>query len=257
MLDTTNARLAAFDGLVFRPRQDSPIWQQIYDHVLRLIEGGHLLPGEQLPGENHIAARLGVTRITLRRALQQLQKEGHLTARKGVGIFIRSPPAVFSIRDGRPFRENIDTHSRSISTETRFITREPASATAAAMLRVAPQSMLIHICRVRSVNDQPIYVNDKYFPADRFADFDSVYERNQSVTEVFRAHGIDVFHRVQTRIIGGFASPSEAEILQLTPGTPVFRINARNEDDAGQTIEWTHGCWPLTSVEFVFGTSED
>ena len=71
--------------------------------------------------------------------------------------------------------------------------------------------------------------------------------------QFFRAHGIDRFRRVETRVSGGFASSEEAEILQLTPGTPVFRINARNTDDAGAAIEWTKGCWPLTSVEFVFG----
>lgn len=253
MLDQPNSPLAAFDGLTFGPRQDSPIWQQIYDHILGLIETGALSPGEQLPGENHMAARLGVTRITLRRALQQLQKEGHLTARKGVGIFVRSPPSIFSIRDGRSFRENIDTRSRAIATVTRLLVRETADEAVSAMLGIAPGSEIIHLQRVRLVNDQPIYVNDKYFPAARLPVFETAYRDRQSVTQVFRTHGIDRFRRLETRVSGGFASAEEAEILQLTPGTPVFRINARNVDDAGTAIEWTRGCWPLTSVEFVFG----
>ncbi len=65
MLDTPEIPLAAFDGLVFGPRSDMPIWQQIRDHILGLIEGGTLRPGSQLPGETHLAASLGVTRITL------------------------------------------------------------------------------------------------------------------------------------------------------------------------------------------------
>ncbi|OHV79755.1 GntR family transcriptional regulator [Ensifer sp. LCM 4579] len=255
MLEQSNSPLAAFDGLTFAPRQDSPIWQQIYNHILGRIESGVLSPGEQLPGENHMAARLGVTRVTLRRALQQLQKEGHLTARKGVGIFVRSPPAIFSIRDGRSFRENIDTHSGSISTVTRLLACDQADQTSARILGVAVGSAIIHLRRVRLLSEQPIYVNDKYFPAHRFPDFDRVYGERQSVSDVFRAHGIDTFRRAETRISGGFASPEEAEILQLTPGTPVFRINARNTDGTNDTIEWTRGCWPLTSVEFVFGPS--
>jgi DNA-binding GntR family transcriptional regulator len=200
-----------------------------------------------------MASTLGVTRITLRRALQQLQKEGHLTARKGVGIFVRSPPSIFSIRDGRSFRENIDTHSKSISTVTRLLVRERADAAIAGALGIAVGSDIIHLRRLRLVNEQPIYVNDKYFPADRFANFEAAYDGQQSVTEMFRSHGIDTFRRVETRISGGFASAEEAGILQLTPGTPVFRIHARNADETDATIEWTQGCWPLTSVEFVFG----
>lgn len=253
MLDQTNATLAAFDGLTFGPRRDSPIWQQIYDHILGLIEGGTLSPGAQLPGENHMASKLGVTRITLRRALHELQKEGHLTARKGVGIFVRSPPSILSIRDGRSFRENIDTRSRSIDTVTRLLAREPASAQVAEALGLAEGDEVVHIRRIRLVNDQPIYVNDKYFPGSRLVDFEAAYGAEQSVTSVFRAHGIDTFRRVETRIAGGFASAEEAEILQLTPGTPVFRISSRNTDEAGAGIEWSQGCWPLTSVEFVFG----
>ncbi|MBX9455807.1 MAG: UTRA domain-containing protein [Rhizobium sp.] len=112
---------------------------------------------------------------------------------------------------------------------------------------------IVHLRRVRLVNDQPIYVNDKYFPAARLPEFEAAYREKQSVTQVFRSHGIDRFRRLETRVSGGFASAEEAEILQLTPGTPVFRINARNVDGSGNAIEWTRGCWPLTSVEFVFG----
>ncbi|MBU2326550.1 MAG: phosphonate metabolism transcriptional regulator PhnF [Alphaproteobacteria bacterium] len=254
MLDTPEIPITTFDGLVFGPRSDMPIWQQIRDHILGLIESGTLKPGSQLPGETHLAASLGVTRITLRQALQQLQNEGHLTARKGVGIFVRSPPAIFSVRDGHPFRENIETHSAPITTDTRFVRRELATAELSARLRIAQGADIIHLRRLRLLGDQPVYVNDKHFPASRFPDFEALYAERQSVTDVFRANGIAAFRRVETRISGGFASAEEADNLRLTPGTPVFHLNARNEDSDGRTIEWTSGCWPLMSVEFVFGT---
>ncbi|MFN7026721.1 MAG: phosphonate metabolism transcriptional regulator PhnF [Pseudorhizobium sp.] len=253
MLDTPDIPLAAFDGLIFGPRSDMPIWQQIHDHILGMIEAEILKPGSQLPGETHLAATLGVTRITLRQALQHLQNEGHLTARKGVGIFVRSPPAVFCVRDGHPFRDNIDTHSVPITTETRFVRRDVASVDVAQRLRISKGAGIVHLRRLRLLGDQPVYVNDKYFPADRFADFETPYAGRQSVTDVFRAHGIAAFRRVETRISGGFSTAEEAQNLRLTPGTPVFHLNARNEDGNGSTIEWTSGCWPLTSVEFVFG----
>jgi phosphonate metabolism transcriptional regulator PhnF len=244
---------APFEGLTFLPRSDAPIWKQIYDHIIGQVESGALAPGQQLPGETHLAAALNVTRITLRRALQQLQNEGHLTARKGVGIFVRSPPSIFSIREGRPFRDNIVTHDAPIATETLFVERKRASAAIAASLGIARAETIIHLRRVRSVSGQPIYVNDKYFPGALFPRFEEEYGKAQSVTEMFRAHGIETFRRVETRVSGGFATPEEAQVLRLTPGTPVFRVKARNENDAGTAIEWTEGCWPLTSVEFVFG----
>ena len=253
MTETSDLSLAAFDRLVFRPKADGAIWQQIYDHILHLIEDGSLLPGAQLPGETHIASTLGVTRMTLRRALQQLQTEGHLTARKGVGIFVRNPPAIFCVRDGRPFRDNINTHSAPVTTQTRLIATLRASAELAGRLRLEPGACVLHLRRVRLVDGLPVYMNDKYFPQARFPRFKDVYAWRESVTDVFQAHGIAAFRRAETRVSGSFCTGEQARILQLTPGTPVFRIHSRNEDDDAQTIEWTAGCWPLTSVEFVFG----
>ncbi|MDB5524724.1 MAG: Phosphonate metabolism transcriptional regulator PhnF [Rhizobium sp.] len=244
--------LSAFGGLIFRPRSDTPIWQQIYDHIFGLIESGLLQPGSQLPGENHLAEKLAVTRITLRRALQQLQREGHLTARKGVGIFVRNLPATFTVRDGRRFLDNFEARGQEIGTRTLLIVREPAGPAEALQLRLAPGTEIVRLCRIRTSGKQPVYVNTKVFPARIFPNFEQIYDPGQSVTDVFRAHGVDNYRRLETRISGGFASPDEAEILWLTPGTPVFRINAVNEDSNGVPIEWTHGCWPLTSVEFVF-----
>jgi GntR family phosphonate transport system transcriptional regulator len=244
--------LLAFDGLVFRPRRDTPIWQQIYDHIFGLIENGFLSPGSQLPGETHLAEKLAVTRITLRRALQQLQHEGHLTARKGVGIFVRNLPSTFTVREGRRFLDNLEARGQEIDTHTLLIVRERAGPVVAERLRLAPDTTIIRLCRIRTCGQQPVYVNTKVFPAHLFPDFEQKYDVCQSVTDVFNAHGVDNYRRIETRISGGFASPDEAEILRLTPGTPVFRINSVNEDGNGVPIEWTRGCWPLTSVEFVF-----
>ena len=244
--------LAGFEDVVVRPRRDMPIWRQIYAHILGLIESDFLTPGSQLPGENHMAEKLGVTRITLRRALQELQREGHLTARKGVGIFVRSLPSVFTVRDDRPFLENFNGGGKEVVTQTLVLCRETVTPAAASRLSLAPDAEIIRLCRIRSADGHPLYVNTKLFPASRFPDFESVYLRQQSVTDVFRAHGIDKYHRHETRVSGGFAAPDEADMLKLTPGTPVFRVNALNHDERSRPIEWTLGCWPLTSVEFVF-----
>ncbi len=244
--------LAGFEEMVFRPRSDIPIWQQIYDHILGLIETSFLAPGSQLPGENHMAEKLGVTRITLRRALQQLQREGHLTARKGVGVFVRSLPSVFTVRDDRPFLQNFNARGREIVTQTLVLCRETVTTAAAKKLNLSEGEEIIRLCRTRSADGQPLYVNTKVFPGRPFPDFETAYRERQSVTDVFNAHGIGKYHRAETRVSGGFASSDEADLLRLTPGTPVFRINAINHDAAQRPIEWTLGCWPLTSVEFVF-----
>lgn len=247
-----SSSVSGFDGLVFRPRSDTPIWQQIYDYLIALIDSDWLQPGSQLPGEVHLAEKLGVTRITLRRALQQLQQEGHLTSRKGVGVFVRSLPSALVVRDGCRFAESLRADGKSVATETLFLDQEPADAEMAVQLRLPAGSPVIRLRRVRSADGQPIYISTKVFPANLLPDFAVVYARRQSVTDAFIAHGIQKYRRVETRISGGFAAADEAQLLQLTPGTPVFRTSSINEDATGNRIEWARGCWLLTSVDFIF-----
>lgn len=238
--------------LTFRPRNDAPIWQQIYDHLLTQIITGSLRPGGQLPGEHHLAQSLGVTRPTLRQALHQLQREGHLTARKGVGIFVRNAPASFTVRDGSPFIESLDARGKEVDTRTIQLERSLADPEVAHSLRIAEGSEIIRMARIRIVDQQPVYINEKAFPAQRFPGFEAAYAPHHSVTAVYVAHGVSSYRRVETRIRGGFASAQEAAALNLTPATPIFHTTSINEDQNGERIEWTRGCWPLTSVEFVF-----
>jgi phosphonate metabolism transcriptional regulator PhnF len=249
---TTGGSVSGFEGLVFRPRADTPIWQQIYDYVLTLIESGYLQPGAQLPGEVHIAEALGVTRVTLRRAFQQLQQEGHLTSRKGVGVFVRSLPSALLVRDGSRFSESLAADGKVLHTRTLHLAQEPADPETAAKLGIEQGTAVIRLSRLRCADGQPIYISTKLFPARLLPDFEPAYLRRQSVTDGYLAHGVQKYRRVETLISGGFATGEEANLLQLTPGTPVFRTSSLNENGAGSRIEWTRGCWLLTSVNFVF-----
>jgi GntR family transcriptional regulator, phosphonate transport system regulatory protein len=244
--------ISGFEGLVFRPRADQPIWQQIYDYVRTLIESGYLKPGAQLPGEVHLAELFGVTRITLRRAFQQLQQEGHLTSRKGVGVFVRSLPSTLLVRDGSRFSESLKADGKVLTTQTLHLAEEPADAETAAQLTIAPATRVMRLSRLRSADGQPIYLTTKLFPAELLPNFEAAYSRRQSVTDAYLAHGVHQYKRLETRISGGFASETEASLLQLTLGTPVFRTSSINENDQQARIEWARGCWLLTSVDFIF-----
>jgi len=240
-------------ALEFRPRGERAIWRQIHEHLLGQIRTGRLKPGAQLPGEHFLAQSLNVTRGTLRQALHQLQQEGHLAARKGVGIFVRSAPLSFTVRDGLSFADNLDTEGRAVATRTLLLERGEADAEAAAQLGIAEGAEIVRLARVRLIGGQPVYANQKIFPGARFSRFEAAYAPDQSVRSVFEAHGVARYRRAETRIRGGFASASEAAALNLSPAAPVFLTASVNEDREGRPIEWTRGCWPLTSVEFVFG----
>lgn len=240
----------------YEERAARAIWLQIYDRLERAIEDGLFAPGSRLPGEVQLAAMFRVNRITMRRALALHQSEGKLQARKGVGIFVRHMPHTFVIRDDMSFAESLVGSSENITSRTLHLGRAAPSGEAGRLfgLRAGDEVIVLH--RVRLVDGSPIYFTRKEFPAQRFPDFDALYEETRSVSAVYRAAGIPWFRRAETRVRGGLAQGNEAEILGISTKTPVQYVTAINRDPEGGAIELSRGCWPMASVEFVFDSSD-
>lgn len=228
------------------------IWLQIYDRLSEACMNGPLSAGTRLPSENDLADLFDVSRVTMRRSLTKLQQEGQLQARKGVGIFVRQRPARYAITSNMRFAESLDVEADQITTNTISLSRQKVSIEAAEALGLPKDAEVISLHRVRLLNDEPIYLASKEFPAQRFADFEKVYHARQSVADVYHAHGITDYKRIETRVSGGFARRLEAEALQLTHRTPVMRTLSVSSDAEGKPIEFSLGRWPLASVELIF-----
>lgn len=240
----------------FAPKSHRAIWLQIYDRLCQTIADGRIAPGDRLPGEDLLSAAFGVTRVTLRRALTKLQREGLLEVRKGVGAFVRKSAGSYQIASDTRFADALDAGAGAVSTRTLSLDRAPLSAAAAQALGLDVGAPAIVLTRVRLLDDHPVYLTTKYFPAGRFDRFEAIYAENQSVMRVFHGHAIAGSRRLETRVKGGFATRDEAMALRLTPDTPVLRTISVNGDQEGVPIEYSLGCWPLTSVELVFRSDD-
>ena len=76
---------------VLDPHASHPLYEQIYRHIRREIEGGVLRPGERLPSKRALAAHLKVGVITVENAYEQLLAEGYVYTRAKRGFFVQSP----------------------------------------------------------------------------------------------------------------------------------------------------------------------
>ncbi|MEM6481969.1 MAG: GntR family transcriptional regulator [Pseudomonadota bacterium] len=236
----------------YETRTLRPIWLQIYDRLAEACASGSLCPGTRLPGENHLAEMFSVSRLTMRKALSKLQQEGQLQARKGVGIFVRRYPTRYRVEDNLRFAESLKGGEGCIETLTLELSRRAASPEAARIFGSGRATQVVFLKRLRVVDGEPIYLTYKEFPANRFPEFECVYNNNQSVSEVYRAHDISRYARAETRVTGGFASRQDSQTLQLSDRTPLIQVSSTNCDPNGTPIEFTLGRWPLGSVELVF-----
>ena len=71
--------------------KSAPLYQQIFEEIKGAIEAGDYVPKERIPSEPELSERYGVSRITVRRAVEELCAEGYLVKQQGRGTFVSTP----------------------------------------------------------------------------------------------------------------------------------------------------------------------
>lgn len=122
--------------------------------------------GEPLPPERDLAARLGVARMTLRRAVDTLVDEGRLVRRQGIGTFTAADRTIAQRLSASSFTHDMRTRGLRPGGRTISATRQGAGIVLAAVLEVAPSTPVLHVRRLRTADDDPMAIEDLHVPCD-------------------------------------------------------------------------------------------
>ena len=226
-----------------------PIFKQLARHLSQTIETGNWAVGKLMPTEDEIARRHGVSRHTVRQALERLRSLGLIESRQGVGsIVVRSTPrSVFSemfssvdevIRSGRgtPLR----THS---------VEEIVADAKTAAMLRGREGQSYLHITGTRpTAHDADAHVVGY---VDVFVD--AIYSdvRNRlpklktTIAEVIGALYNVAVDRIEQEITVDLLNGVRAKSLGVKPHTAALKIRRWYYSDKGRVFEVATSYYPM------------
>ncbi|HET92104.1 MAG TPA: GntR family transcriptional regulator [Chloroflexi bacterium] len=144
----------------------SPLHIQVQQHLLSLIEDGTYSPGDQFPSEVTLADQLGISRPTLREALQRLEQEGVIVRRHGVGTFVATRTPI--LESGLEVLESLASQAGRVGLETEVmdldVIERPASPEEMSMLGLGPAEGpidVLSIDRVIAVAGEPVaYLRD-------------------------------------------------------------------------------------------------
>lgn len=137
-------------------------YERVKRHILARIDSGEWAEGTRLPSEHELVELLGVSRMTIHRALRELSTEGLLSRIQGVGTFLLPPPT-----RSETFRvQEIDDEivARAQTHRTKVVTLEAIAANAdlAAAFNIRPESKLFHSVLVHYENDLPVQLEDRF-----------------------------------------------------------------------------------------------
>ena len=143
-----------------------PRYQQIADALRDQIRRGDLTPGARLDTQRALARRFEVTLMTLRQALEMLEREQLIERRHGLGTFVATPSIDYDILQLRRLAADLSAQGEDVTTRVlgvRFVT--PSAATAATLLCLPPHSRVLQLERLRLVGGRPMSLQRSLLPA--------------------------------------------------------------------------------------------
>ncbi|WP_186808195.1 GntR family transcriptional regulator [Agrococcus baldri] len=208
-----------------------------------------LAPGELLPSERTLAAELGVARMTVRGAIDVLEREGLVRTRRGVGTERLPPPVRLPVRL-RSFASAVREHG--LRPETRVLsyargTERPAEVSA--QLQLDDGAETVHLRRLRLGDDRPLALEDAWLPTmlvpqlDREAAEGSLYELLESL-ELLPTEGVEV-------VTAALPNAEEIAMLGIAATYPVLRLT-RTALSHGVPVEYSRVTFPADRYELTF-----
>jgi GntR family transcriptional regulator len=236
-----------------------PLYIQIAEGLVGQIEAGELAPGDRLPAERELSEKLGVNRMTLRRALRVLEAQGLITRKHGVGTYVAEPKIDRQMDELFRFTRGMQMYgyvpgARVISLEQILVD------TALARELAAPVTSLAYrILRLRSINQEPVLIEDYTISARRFPGLDRHDLETRSIYEVIESeYGVAIV-RARQSFEPMVASEFEAGLLEVREGAPLMLERRLSFDGDGRPVEIGRDRYRgdrfrfITEVEAPFG----
>jgi GntR family transcriptional regulator len=230
-----------------------PMYYQVAQQLEHAIETGELAPGSRLASELTLADELGVSRPTLRRAIEYLVDRGYLVRRRAVGTQVvhpkvRRPVELSSLYDDLAASRK-DPRTKVLSLET-----VPATDRVAHALSLDDGASVVALERLRYADGQPLAVMRNWLPLG-LVELDHGRLERAGLYQLMRAAGIGLHLASQTIGARG-ASVAEARLLQGHKGEPLLTMERTTYNENGQPVELAEHIYraSLYSFEIVLVT---
>ncbi len=211
-------------------------WRQIAEALGRDLAEARFAEG-RLPTEPELAARFGVNRHTVRRAIGRLADQGLVRVEQGRGTFVAHGHIDYLVGRRTRFSANLERQGHEPGHYLISSTRGAADAATAQDLGLRPGAPLIEIETLGHADGVPISYALHCFPADRFAALPEAFAATLSITAALAACGVADYTRSITRVLARMPSETEAQRLEQPSSRPVLQTEAVNVDPAGVPIQ--------------------
>ena len=228
-----------------------PLYQQLHRALRTAIANNQLAPDEALPAERDMALDLGVSRITVRKALDALEGEGLVTRRQGAGTFVAARVEK-SFSKLSSFSE--DMLSRGRTPRSAWLRRSDGAVTPeeAMILGLSPATPVYRFNRIRFADDSPMALEYTTVPAFCLPSKEAV---ETSLYDALERHGYRPVRALQ-RLRAVLFTDEQAQLLGVAEAAPGLLIERRGFVRDGRAVEFTQSYYRGDAYDFVAELSD-
>ncbi|HEY2451280.1 MAG TPA: GntR family transcriptional regulator [Scandinavium sp.] len=226
LLAQLNERIAAADN--------TPLYLKFADTVKNAVRSGWLEHGNILPGERDLSQLTGVSRITVRKAMQTLEDEGVVTRARGYGTQINNI-FEYSLKEARGFSQQVVLRGKKPDTlwvNKRVVECPPDVAE---QLALEPKSDVFLLKRIRYVDEEAVSIEESWVPSHLIADAEDI---GISLYEYFRSQHIFP-QRTRSRVSARMPDAEFQSHIKMDDKIPVLVIKQVALDQQQRPIEYS------------------
>lgn len=234
------------NSVVLDGSRPTPLYRQLQIGLRQLLVEDALPADEAIPGERELAAGLGVSRVTVRKAIRALVDKGLLEQRQGSGTFVTA-------RLEQPLSRltgfSEDIRARGQEPGLTWLDRSVGVATPeeAMALNLSPGAEVSRLYRIRSADDKPLALEQATLPRHVLSDPGIVEHSLYAVLSKLGLRPSRALQRLRAELLG----MEHARLLQVPPGSAALYIERRGFLSDGTPVEFTRSHYRGDAYDFV------
>jgi GntR family transcriptional regulator len=213
-----------------------PRYHRIAESLRERIRGGEWTAGAPLPNQRRLARDFGVTLMTLRQALELLERDNLITRRHGLGTFVAAPSIDYEITKLLRLAGDLSAQGESVS--TRVLSARPAVADrrVSVALGVTTRARVVMVERLRLVDEHPMSLQRSFLPARIGEEVLTSDLAETPLSQVLEFKLGIVVVRAREAVSAVRLGPREAGQLGCPSGAPAFESERVSFDAAGEPV---------------------
>jgi len=200
-----------------------PIYIQVYTKLKHTIEDGEYRAGGKMPSESELEKMFGVSRITVRKAIELLKNDGFVYVKQGLGTIVASP-SMYNSNYVTSFTEQLRVAGYSPSAKNITISHALIPATIARAMGVSEDRDMICVQRLQMADDKPIAIMSNYILPELVPNLDKGTAEFTSLYRYLEENYNININTSRDFITARTADLAQAHLLQIPVGSPLIYV---------------------------------